>query len=494
MSLARHKVKSCLMIFAVSWISAHANGGSMLTKELSLPARIDIAEGRELNLWFDALWPATPPARVTVESDVGLNGERGFRFVPGAGHPGRSFPVTIRVHDEQARLLALRSFKLYVAPARFAVERKLQLLFIGDSLTHGVPAECRGMLSGEVQRLLADAGCQTLLLGLNDDQCANRHEGRGGWSFHSFTTPDDKAYRFSVAGVVRPPVVFSAYRHADVTYRVQSRYLVPALIGRADGVMMCSIRPADNPGVDFSKPAVPCPTGILIRVDSAAENPGDAAINFTSVEYPVIANPFWDESPNAGRGGLNFRKYMKNHGNFGGEDRIDFAFIQLGVNDCMGVAMRKSEEQRRGQLDAILEQCRALVRGIQDPDAGYPDCRVVLALTPIGCNSPVAYERSYGAQGVTMALYESAVRELWIRLIHEFDHSPEWPLVRISINGLMTDRDRSYPKKEEVINGVPNMVHCNAVHPGAAGYRQCADAFYSVLCGWLEEDYRKAKP
>ena len=49
----------------------------------------------------------------------------------------------------------------------------------------------------------------------------------------------------------------------------------------------------------------------------------------------------------------------------------------------------------------------------------------------------------------------------------------------------MTDRDLGYPKREETKDAPARHVHSNAVHPDAAGYRQCADAYTSVLCGWL---------
>jgi lysophospholipase L1-like esterase len=453
--------------------------------ELPVPARVWIAAGRELNLWFDTLWPAeTPPVDIAVDSPVGSIGERGFRFVPAPEQAGRSFPLTVRVQDRQARLLASRSFELCVAPAGGGGGRPLQLLFLGDSLTHGVPSECRGMISGEVKRLLeAEGGFRPLLLGRNDDMGDNRHEGLGGWSFRSFTTPGGKVTRFHVAGVTRKPAVFSAYRCGEVVYRIQSRTLVPAADGLLRGMLLGAVRALDNQGLDLSALPAPEPAGMLMRADPAAA--GDATIAFSGAEHPVPANPFWDTSLHDGKGGLHPRKYLHDHDRFDGADRIDYALIQLGVNDCMGVAMRATDAQRCAALETILNQCRTLVRALQAPDTGYPDCRVILALTPIGCNSPAAYARSYGDKGVTMPVYEAAVRDLWAKLIREFDRSPRWPRVRLSINGLMTDRDRGYPKKEETIGGVPAGIHSNAVHPDAAGYRQCADAYYSVLRGWL---------
>ena len=225
--------------------------------DLPVPARVWIAAGRELNLWHGH---ASGSARstdvtVTVDAPVGSSGERGFRWRPGPEQAGRSFPVTVRVHDGQGLLLASRAFELHVAPARIDSARPLQLLFLGDSLTHGVGPGCRGMISGEAKRLLeTEAGVRPLLLGRNDDMGDNRHEGLGGWSFHSFTTPGGEVTRFRVAGVTRKPTVFSAYRCGEVVYRIQSGRWSPR--GRPlRGTLLGAVRALDNQGFDPRRPA-----------------------------------------------------------------------------------------------------------------------------------------------------------------------------------------------------------------------------------------------
>lgn len=174
---------------------------------------------------------------------------------------------------------------------------------------------------------------------------------------------------------------------------------------------------------------------------------------------------------------------------WGAADRMDVAFVMLGVNDCSGVAIQP-DSAREQSLDLLLAQCRTLVAAILDPECGYPGCRVVLALTPIGCNTPEAY-----AGGLEfMTRYEAAVRGLWERLLREFDGNPAHPRVRVAIAGLMADRDLGYSKAERRVDGEIRLVHNNAVHPNETGYRQSAAACYSTLRGWLADEPIGAAP
>jgi len=474
-------VWSILYYVAAGEQTAHVG----VLSQLPVPSRVYIAEGLELNLWTDNLLPAgTRDVHVSVESEVGETTERGFRFVPESRHVKHSFPSIIRVQDSQGRLIHSRPFIIHVAPARSG-DGSLQLLFLGDSLTAGVPFECSGMISGEVKRLIeAGGGFRPLMLGTRLLKGNNRHEGWGGWSFRSFASYGASFHRFTVKGIQIKPSAGCGYQVAGLKYRVQNSNLVAGVDGKLAGTMMCLVRPKDNPLLSRKDWPKPEPSGIMTLYDRAGMRYSgitpDTEISFTKSEFPVSANPLWDETLNGGKGGMNVRQYMENYHFFGGADRIDFAFIQLGVNDCMGVAFAPEEETEK-RLDEILLHCKNLVKGLQDPVSGYSGCRVIMALTPIGCNTPEAFK------GVSMMRYESAVHGLWERILREFDGSASWPLVRISINGLMTDRDNGFPKKETTDGDKKIMLHSNAVHPGEVGYRQCAEAYYSVLRAWLEK-------
>lgn len=465
--------------FALTGLLFHAEIAADEGKtELSLPADVYIAAGRTLNLWNDTLRPAwEKDVKIVFKSAVGESTKRGFCFTPDSSHEGKKFPVKVLVNDAEGNNLHEFSFALHAAPSKNG-QGVLQLLFIGDSLT------ANGIMSGEVKRLAeADGGFQPMLLGRGgwDD---NRHEGWGGWSFKSFTARGYSMYRFTVSGIKDIPRTGMGYRHDGAAYRMRTGRLFKDEEGLYCGTMDFLVRRKDNPELTATNRPQPGQTGVLKLYDILSKYrkdgiKADSEISFTKVDM-VASNPFWDETLNEEKGGMNLRRYMKEENYFGGEDRIDFAFIQLGVNDCMGVAIAPEGETEK-RLDEIFENCRNLIRGIHDPVYGYPECRIILALTPIGCNTPETYK------GV-IKRYESAVRSLWDRIIREFDNPSFRPLVRVSVNGLMTDRDEGFPKKEETIDGKTVLVHNNAVHPNEYGYRQCADAYYSVLRGWLADD------
>ncbi len=445
---------------------------------LPLPARVDVAVGRDLTLWTDTLWPADgPPARVKVTCEVGRMSDRGFHFTPASSQVRRAFPAVVEVRTPAGALLASQPFELRVVP-RHAAAAPLQILFLGDSLT------AAGVLSGEVKRRIEDdGGPPPLLFGYQDNGGANRHEGRGGWGFRSFITPLPFFYRFTASGIAHPPPVMAGYTAGDRLFRIYYKLLEPDADGRWHGDLVCQVRGKENPGLSPSNMPAPAASGTLVAQDRAGD--GDTRIAYTRVAYPVPGNPLWDETLHGGRGGVNVRRYLAARRFWGGADRLDVVFVQLGVNDCMGVTI-KPESQREPLLNAILADCKTLVAALLDPEHGYPDCRVILALPPIGCHSPETFLANYGPQA-PMARYEAHVRSLWARLLREFDQSPRHPRVRIAVNGLVTDRDLGYPAEERTVDGRQRRVHVNAVHPNETGYRQGADAYYGALCGWLAD-------
>lgn len=449
-------------------------------QKISVPGDVYIAVGRELNLWHDTLWPAYDKnAHVVIESPAGKTTERGFRFTPDSRHANKTFPVKVKVHNAAGKRLHEFSFRLHAVPARSGTGVR-RLFFIGDSLT------AAGITSEEVKRLIEDdGGFQPLLLGRSGIG-GNRHEGWGGWTFKSFTTQGYSLHRFTVSKIKSAPMKNFCYLHEGTAYRVQTSRLSSGKDGLLKGTIDFYARPKDNPALTQGNLPKPKKRGVLIldEIPEAWSKSGftaDAEIAFTMVEDNIPANPFWDERMNGGKGGMNIKKYMKDCLYFGGEDRIDYAFIQLGVNDSMNLAIAEQEDTAKG-IKKIFLHCKNLIRGLHDPGYGYPECRIILALTSIGCNTPETYKSA------PMERYEFIVRSLWDLIIKEFDGASEHPLVRVAINGLMIDRDKGFPKQAEQKGGKTIMVHNNAAHPNEFGYRQCAEAYYSVLRGWLAED------
>jgi lysophospholipase L1-like esterase len=185
-------------------------------------------------------------------------------------------------------------------------------------------------------------------------------------------------------------------------------------------------------------------------------------------------NSFWD----AGNSRLDFKKYMSNNSNFGGTDTIDFVFIQMGINDIFGNTILNP-----AQINAIIDNAKALITAIHDPVRGYPSCKVIIGIPPIGNDNDGFSESAYYYANYSYYAYEVNMRSLWEALVKNFDNDA-FPNTRLSINGIMMDKDYAYGKVSEVVSARNDTVierYNNGVHPGLTGYYQIADAYYSVL-------------
>lgn len=170
--------------------------------DLNIPANIHVAEGRELNIWKDAL--TLPKNHIHFSGAKGKSMERGFRYTGLNADIGTTTAIAITAKDQNGTLLQTKIFNLKPVAKNTGSGTK-QILVIGDSLVQN------GGLTQELSTLIAaDGGFTPLFLG-TQGSTGYKHEGRGGWSFGSFITAGSPFYISSALN-------FKAYMAANSNF------------------------------------------------------------------------------------------------------------------------------------------------------------------------------------------------------------------------------------------------------------------------------------
>lgn len=183
---------------------------------------------------------------------------------------------------------------------------------------------------------------------------------------------------------------------------------------------------------------------------------------------PTYPNPFWDGSK------VNFKNYMSVNSNFGAADRIDVAVIQLSINDF----------RYGGSVTAVFNNIKALASKIQDPVTGYPDCRVLISMSPYTAITRDGWALHFKA----ISDYDgfvSRMLELDKLLIKEENPAN---LFFVCPTMLWVDRMYGYPRELTKVSDratEEEYEYTDSVHPSISGYKQAADALYSKLRGIL---------
>ena len=154
---------------------------------LTLPAEMYAVVGVEMSVYFDNLVLTQTPEKFSFEfdCDVGTVEARRWQVVPEASDVGRhQLAITVRGPDGQE--IAQKATMLHVAPSGAGQGRKVNILIVGDSLTHATA------WPNEVARLLANEGNpQWRMLGTHRPSSAAEgvaHEGYGGWTWQRFVS------------------------------------------------------------------------------------------------------------------------------------------------------------------------------------------------------------------------------------------------------------------------------------------------------------------
>lgn len=212
-------------------------------------------------------------------------------------------------------------------------------------------------------------------------------------------------------------------------------------------------------------------TPLMLGTKGTNPNRHEGIAGATFNTFITSSSPFWVSGRN------DFKAYLTANSNFGGTNTIDFAIIQLGINDVISGFKTQSD------ITAIINQAKALIDSILNASYGFPSCKVILAMPPICGNTSNGFADNYGA--VTQRQqFENNMRLLWENMITAFDNGAYNTQVTLCASGLWVDRTYGYALADVAISArvaTTEKRHTNAVHPTTSGYQQIADAWYSTL-------------
>ena len=158
--------------------------------KLILPEKIYAVPGIETNIYYANIFRTINPANYSFEflCKKGNNDAKRWHFTPKKGEEG-TYDVTLRVWDDDGVVAEAKS-QLIVTPADAGKDKNLSIMIVGSScisMFHAYPTH--------IYNLFKTPGNPKLtMIGENGPRDKDkklgeiRHEGYGGWSYHTFIT------------------------------------------------------------------------------------------------------------------------------------------------------------------------------------------------------------------------------------------------------------------------------------------------------------------
>ena len=158
-------------------------------KNIFLPSVIYAVPGVESNIYFKNIFLAVNCDNYLfdVECKYGAQRLKRWCFTPAVKDGGKSFPLEIKVYDEEEKLVASAATTVVVAPADAGKDKNISILIIGDSLTAATayPRKLHKHCSNPGNPRLTMIGAHA---GRGKKAVAGEvaHEGYGGWKWNHF--------------------------------------------------------------------------------------------------------------------------------------------------------------------------------------------------------------------------------------------------------------------------------------------------------------------
>lgn len=409
---------------------------------ISLPDKIWAVVGDTLQLFYRGIIGAVDPYRynIVVKCAKGNQYPRFFEYTPTVADVG-TVPLSIIVKDDNGNILAEKTTTL-ITSALPTSSQAINVVCIGDSLT------APGTWCVEAQRRLAESGGTPAGASLRNIKFVGSmrsgnagYFGVGGWSWSSYTTAGEPAYRFAVSDVGSLEV--------NAVYSNNSgRYTIKEVnVTGTEGNILCSV---DNISV------IPTTSGVLTKVSGN----GDAEITFTSVTADA-QNPLWDATNKK----MSFIPYANEVG------APDVVSVLLGWN-----SITPWQTDFSSMLAHVKTFADTLHREFPNAKLKIMGLQVPCVLGGVGKNygaTGTGYADGYGLALSVLRLndaYQSFANEQgyadWVEFVNvsaQFDSEWNMQLAELPVN----TRNSNVEWRGR-----------NGLHPGTAGYLQIADAMY----------------
>jgi lysophospholipase L1-like esterase len=157
---------------------------------------------------------------------------------------------------------------------------------------------------------------------------------------------------------------------------------------------------------------------------------------------------------------------------------LDYCIISLGIND---VGAGGATEKTDAQITTIVNNADSLVKSVRHATYGFPNCKIIVVLSPIGNIDYDAYSTNYGALASPL-IYEKNLRKLHKALSTKYLNTtntwvcPAYYNIDRTYGYYYITTTKACARCTQTIT-----THTNGVHPTTTGYLQMADIIYSYL-------------
>jgi len=376
-----------------------------------------------------------------VYSGTMQNFEERFKWIPQSGVTSGSMDIKV-ISKLTGAELSTATINLRAAVQAAGTGMNKKILVIGDSLINS------GVITDTLLTIAASDPMDVTTYGTRGT-APNKHEGRGGWRVDDYTTFGRTYYRFTVTGVITPPVIWDTYSHNGTNY-----YVDYSTLSGGAGTITCFMYSGSM--------VAPTATGTLTKIAGT----GDASIPFT-VSAAVSGNPFWIG------GAVNFSSYLINNG----FPAMDWVIIQLGINDTFG---QTTDVGASGLAISQFASLDTLIASIKASDAGT---RVALMIP-----SPPSYSQDSFAysEGTNTSRYRFKRNILlWAKELMAKYNNQEANRIYVIPSNVNLDVVNNMSVTTGILANSRSTVtvtrQTNGVHPAVTGYQQLADAVWAFL-------------
>ena len=413
--------------------------------EISLPDKIVAVVGDTLQLFYRGMIKAVNPYNydILISCTKGKQTPRYFEYTPTLSDIGTA-NFTFSVKDDSGEIIVSKLCKLQTVAAPSSPSRKINVLCFGASNTAG------GQWVKEAYRRLTATDGTPVGSGLSNIEFCGSIKGGGagwfgvgGWSWNTYTSAGQPAFRFYVAGAGAISVG-AVYSHNGFSYTVRE-----VNVTDGTGNILCETSFQSN---------TPLESGTLTKTSGNGAN----SITFTS--FIVDAqNPLWDTAYNK----MSFIPYANEVA--GGQ--IDVVYTNLTWN---GVSANMTD------FSAIISRIKIFADTLH---AEFPNAKLKL----MGQNPPSlsgGMGANYGATGTSYAdtygMFKTILNmnDAYQEFANSEGYSDFVEFVNVSSQFDVENNMQSAEAAVNTRNSRMERLDTNGVHPANEGYMQIADVVY----------------